>query len=204
MNPTVRLLALSALLSLPFAAAAQDQGAAEPAPGAAAGTAPEPAAGVAANPEVGQLYVAAEFADWQQRCRKTAEGNDPCQLYQLLRDATGNSVAEINLFPLPEGGDAAAGANVITPLGTLLTANVRLSVDGGAVRRYPFSFCERIGCFSRIGLTAAEIDEFQRGKAATVTIVPASAPDETVALTVSLAGFTAGWKALLATPAAAE
>ncbi|RZW11751.1 MAG: invasion associated locus B family protein, partial [Rhodobacteraceae bacterium] len=31
-----------------------------------------------------------------------------------------------------------------------------------------------------------------------VTIVPAAAPNETVGLSVSLSGFTAGWNALLA------
>ena len=146
--------------------------------------------------QVGQTYSKEEHGDWELRCVKAQEGEDPCQLYQLLRDAEGNAVAEFNIFPLPEGGQAAAGANVITPLETLLTANLRLAIDGGQPKVYPYSFCSRIGCFARIGLTTAEVDLFRKGSGAKVTIVPAASPDETVELTLSLTGFTAGFNAL--------
>lgn len=146
--------------------------------------------------QVGQTYAREEHGDWELRCVKAQEGEDPCQLYQLLRDAEGNAVAEFNIFPLPEGGQAAAGANVITPLETLLTANLRLAIDGGQPKVYPYSFCSRIGCFARIGLTTAEVDLFRKGSGAKVTIVPAASPDETVELTLSLTGFTAGFNAL--------
>jgi invasion protein IalB len=46
------------------------------------------------------------------------------------------------------------------------------------------------GCFARIGFTSAEVAAFKAGVAATMTIVPAAAPDEKVALKVSLKGFT--------------
>ncbi len=148
------------------------------------------------EPQVGQTYTIGEYTDWELRCIKAAEGQDPCQLYQLLVDADGNAVAEFTIFPLPEGGQAAAGATVITPLETLLTAQLRISVDGGQARRYPYAFCSQIGCFSRLGFTAPEIDAFKAGNTATVAITPAAAPDETVALTLSLAGFTAGFEAV--------
>ena len=147
----------------------------------------------------GQPYVKEEFADWQLRCVRAGENAEICQLYQLMQDEEGNSVAEFNVFPLPEGQQAAAGANIVTPLETLLTANLRLAVDGGQGKIYPYSFCSQVGCFSRIGLTSEELAAFRRGAAATVTIVPAAAPNETVALTLSLAGFTAGYNALVET-----
>lgn len=147
---------------------------------------------------VGQTYVAETFNDWEMRCVRTESGDDPCQLYQLLRDGEGNSVAEFSLFNLPEGsGQAVGGATVVTPLETLLTAQLRLAVDGGETRRYPYSFCSQIGCFARLGFTQGEIDNFKRGAKATVTLVPAAAPDETVVLDVSLSGFTAGWDAVV-------
>lgn len=153
---------------------------------------------VEGEPQVGQTYIREEYGDWELRCvRSEGEAaSDPCQLYQLLRDGDGNSVAEFNVFPLPDGGQAAAGANVITPLETLLTANLRLGIDGGQSKVYPYSFCSRIGCFARIGLTSAELDLFRKGASAQVTIVPAASPDETVELTLSLSGFTAGYNAL--------
>ncbi len=146
----------------------------------------------------GGLYVKDTFGDWQMRCIKADGTSEVCQLYQLMRDGEGNSVAEFNIFPIPDGQQAVAGANIVTPLETLLTANLRLAIDGGQGKVYPYSFCSQIGCFSRIGLTAEELGAFRAGNAATITIVPAGAPTETVKLSLSLSGFTAGFNALLA------
>ncbi len=145
---------------------------------------------------IGQPYVRETSGDWEVRCVRTAEGNDPCQLYQLLEDGEGASVAEVTVFPLPPGGQAVAGATIITPLETLLTEQVTMAVDGGAAKRYPFSFCTRSGCVSRIGLTADDLASFRAGNVANIQIVPAAAADQRVTLSVSLSGFTAGFNAL--------
>ncbi len=143
---------------------------------------------------VGTPYIRDTYGDWAMRCLKAAEGQpDPCQLYQLLNDAEGNSVAEISLFPLANGGQAVAGATIVVPLETLLTEQIQVAVDGAARRRYPFTFCNRAGCVARVGFTQAEIDQFKRGNAGTLRMVPAAAPDEEVVLTISLSGFTAGY-----------
>ena len=157
-----------------------------------------PADGDAATgaPEVGQTYVAETFTDWQLRCVRAPEGEDPCQLYQLLLDSDDNAVAEISLFGLEGGGQAVAGATVITPLETLLTEELTISVDGSRAKRYPFTWCSAIGCFARIGFTAEEIAQFRRGRVAQLTIVPVAAPDQQVVLDMSLAGFTAGFAAV--------
>jgi len=146
---------------------------------------------------VGQTYLAAPFELWEQRCVKTEDGSDPCQLYQLLRDESGGPVAELSMFDLPEGAQAAAGATVVVPLETLLTANLQISIDGGKAKIYPFTFCAQIGCISRIGFTTEEVDQFRKGAGAVMTIVPAVAPDQRVNLTISLKGFTAGFKAVV-------
>ena len=149
-----------------------------------------------AEPTVGQTYIAETFSDWELRCIRAEDGNDPCQIYQLLSDSDGNAVAEINIFDLPPGQEAAAGATVITPLETLLTAQVRLAVDDGQAKRYPFSFCTQIGCYARLGFTAAEVEQFKAGASGSVTIASAARPDEPVSLRVSLSGFTAAWNAM--------
>lgn len=146
--------------------------------------------------EVGQTYILANFELWEQRCVKAKDGSDPCQLYQLLKDKDGNNVAEISMFPLPTGGQAAAGATIIAPLETLLTANLQLSIDGTKPKIYPFTFCAQMGCIARVGFTGEEIDQFKKGAKATMTIVPAAAPDQKVDLDVSLKGFTAGFDAV--------
>ncbi|MFZ3583749.1 invasion associated locus B family protein [Loktanella sp. DJP18] len=147
-----------------------------------------------AAPQVGQPYVRETFGDWSLRCLKAEEGQlDPCQLYQLLEDADGNSVAEISTFPLPEGQEAAAGATIVVPLETLLTQQLRLTVDSSEPKVYPFTFCNAAGCVARIGFTDAEVAQMKRGSRAVLRMVPAAAPDQEVILEVSLSGFTAGF-----------
>jgi invasion protein IalB len=145
------------------------------------------------GPKVGETYIGEQFGDWEMRCIKAEEGNDPCQMYQLMSDNDGAPIAEISIFRLPEGGRALAGATVIVPLETSLADQLSLQVDTGAPRRYPFAFCNPIGCYSRIGLIAAEVDEFKRGNTAELNIVPAMAPDQRVRVLMSLSGFTASY-----------
>jgi invasion protein IalB len=152
---------------------------------------------VGANDGPGSTYVAASFESWEQRCvRVEAGGFETCQLYQLLKDTKGTPVAEITLFGLPEGKEAAAGATVIAPLETLLTSGMTMQIDAGKAKAYPFSWCSQVGCFARIGLTTAEVDALKKGNKATITIVPVVAPTEKVLLDISLKGFTAGLTAV--------
>lgn len=158
-----------------------------------------PAILTAETAQVGQGYLAANFDLWEQRCEKTADGKDPCQLFQLLKDAEGNAVSEFSMFPLPAGGQAAAGATVVVPLETLLTAALTIAIDSSPAKVYPFTFCAQIGCVARVGFTAEEVEQFKKGAKATITVVPAAAPETKVNVDISLKGFTAGYEAVLAT-----
>ena len=154
----------------------------------------------------GSTYAAATFEAWEQRCVRTEAGVDPCQLYLLLKDKTGNSVAEFTMFNLPKGaeGPAVAGATFIAPLETLLTAGMALQIDDAKGKMYPFTFCAQIGCVARIGFTAEEVAAMKAGANAKITIVPFVAPDEKVELVLSLKGFTAGYDAVAAANDAAD
>jgi invasion protein IalB len=211
MKNLTRSLAMIAALLIAQMAPAQDTTPTEPvAP--AEGTAPEgttaetpavPATepGLALGEEVtadgvGAPYTQEVFTDWELRCIRTAEGDDPCQLYQLLNDQDGNSVAEVTMFTLPGGQQAVAGATIITPLETLLTEEILIQVDSASPKRYPFSFCTAGGCVGRIGFTAEDVAALKAGNKATITIVPVAAPDQKVNLNLSLKGFTAGYEAV--------
>ncbi len=208
MLKTFQALALGfSLLALTSAATAQtpDTPAVEPPAADAAvpndlsmGVEPLPGLPSQTEADVGATYLAASFDKWEQRCVKTADGADPCQLYQLLLDKDGNSVAEIFLFDLPAGGKAVAGATVMAPLETLLTANLKITVDTAKARIYPFAFCTKVGCVARIGFTADELAGFKKGIKGVLTIVPAAAPDKSVDLELTLKGFTAGFEAVAA------
>lgn len=145
------------------------------------------------NTELGQPYTKEVIGAWEMRCIRTEEETDPCQMYQLLDDGQGAPVAEVSLFRLPGSGKAEAGATIVVPLETSLPQQLTVSVDGGKARRYPYAFCNPVGCYARLGLTAADIKGFKRGNEAVITIIPALAPDQQVKLTLSLTGFTASY-----------
>ena len=161
---------------------------------------------VGAGDGPGSTYTEASFEAWEQRCVRSETGSDPCQLYLLLKDKDGNSVAEFTMFNLPTGseGPAVAGATFIAPLETLLTAGMMLQIDAAKPKAYPFTFCTQIGCIARIGFTAEEIAALKSGANATIVIVPFVAPDEKVELVISLKGFTAGFDAVIAANDAAD
>ena len=207
MVKVIKSWALLVAVLVPTALFAQEQSAAEePASEAAEETGQQTESDLAigtevTGPRVGETYVVQEIKDWTVRCVKTEGTVDPCRLNQLLRDAQGTPVAEINFFTVPDGGQVVAGASVVTPLETLLTEQIRLSVDSGTPRVYPFRFCSQIGCVSRMGFTAEDLDQFKRGAQARIVIVPVAAPDAEVVLAISLTGFTAGFDALSEPPA---
>lgn len=195
------------------AEAAAPEAAAET-PAAAAGTeAAEtaPAEGEAANaeaasdePQVGNYYVKSTQQDWTLRCIKADQGQDPCELYQLLKDDNGNSVAEMTLIPL-KNGEIAAGATLVAPLETDLLVGLGFAVDNAKQQNYPFSFCAPVGCVSRMGFSEAELASLKRGSKATVSLLPfGSNPEQPVRLSLSLSGFTAAFDELRSYAEAAQ
>lgn len=197
------LTSFSIMAFLAMGSALSAQEATQPAPAA-------PAEAEAAQPETGTpgvgldtgrpveedpAYIKATHDDWQIKCFRTGvEGQDDlCQMYQLLTESGGNPVAEFSIYRLPEGGPVIAGATIAAPLGTLLTEEIKLSVDGANAKSYAYSFCTMAGCFARIGLTQQDIDTMKRGVKVTIEIVPAQAPDQKVKIDASLKGFTAAF-----------
>lgn len=143
--------------------------------------------------ETDPSYVKEEYGDWQLQCFRTETGEDPCQMYQLLREDGGNPIAEFSVFRLPDTSQAVAGATIVVPLGTLLPQGLQISVDGGQPKVYTYSFCALGGCFARIGFTEQDIESFRSGNEATLVIAPAQAPDQVVEIKASLSGFTAAF-----------
>ena len=194
-SPT-RLVSALALAGFASMAAAQDAGSADQTVTTESGPAVvldtgEPVLENGAVADDG-TYLKEMSGDWEVQCLKVETGDDPCQLHQTLRQ-DGNAVAEISLFRLAGNGPAVAGATILAPLETLLTERLVIRVDGGQAKRYDFSFCNRLGCYARIGLTNEDVAAFKGGNMAKVTIVPAAAPDQKVTLDMSLKGFTAGY-----------
>ena len=145
------------------------------------------------QPGAPETYIKETFTDWALQCIKVDAENEVCQMYQLLKESGGASVAEVSLFKLENGGRAIAGGTFVVPLETLLSAKLTIQVDNGQPRRYDYSFCSQVGCYARVGFTAEDISQFKAGAKAKVTLVPALAPDQKVEVEMSLSGFTAAF-----------
>jgi invasion protein IalB len=147
---------------------------------------------------VGQTYIRETITDWSLRCmRGTASlEEDSCQLYQLLTDPSGNPVSEFTLLPAPAGSEVAALVTIITPLETVLTEGLILSIDEMSMPPQPFVWCNRTGCYSRFGISGDEIEAMKRGAVASVSIVALAAPQQRIEVTASLRGFTAAFDRL--------
>jgi invasion protein IalB len=147
-------------------------------------------------PEEPAIYIEDQFGDWNLRCFTNPEGEDPCQLYQLLREADGNPIAEMAVFKLEGQPPFVAGATVVVPLMTLLPEELVVSIDGGPSKAYPYRVCTETGCIVQMALSQADVDAFKRGAEAIIGLVPAQAPDRRIKIKVSLSGFTAGYDAV--------
>ena len=130
--------------------------------------------------------VVAHYGDWQIQC---AEGT-ACRMAQLALDADDNSVVSVSMQALPEGSSAQLGVMMISPLLTLLPRGISVAVDGGVPAAYPFSWCDRQGCYARFGLTETQVDAFKNGTKATINIFAITDSENAVEATLSLAGFT--------------
>jgi len=198
MTKTLLHLSLAAVFALSTAAGAQESGTDGAAAADDTGGLSAPATGLdtgRAVTEENEAYIKETNGDWSLRCFPGEGEQEICQMYQLLTGSEGNPVAEFTLYRIGGGGNIAAGATIAVPLGTLLTEEMKISVDDGNAKSYAYSFCTMGGCFSRIGLTGPEVDALRKGAEARIEIVPAQAPDQTVQIPVSLAGFTATYDA---------
>lgn len=119
-------------------------------------------------------------------------------MFQALKESPDNAIGELNIFAIPPGQGAAAGAIILTPLRTLLTEQLAIKFPGLERKRYPFAWCTEVGCLARIGLLPAEVSALRQGATASITIVPVSTPTAPVEMTVSLRGFTAAFAAIVA------
>lgn len=196
MIKTLSPLSAFAALALSTAAFAQTTEQTETAPEAESNTAEnvlDLGQPVSDGPQLGERYSKEKFGDWDLACVKTESETDPCSLLQILTDDAGNPMAEMSLFRLTGGGVAVAGATVVVPLETLLPAQLTIAIDDAPGKRYNYSFCNPIGCVAQIGLTQPDIDAMKKGAEASVSLVPAPAPDQVITLKMSLKGFTAGY-----------
>lgn len=207
MIDTTKAVALAVSLAMTGTAALAQEAQTPAAPEAPAATeapaAATPAAEAPAAPAdgPGTIYVKETSGAWQVRCMRVEPGKtEPCNIFQLLKDEKGTEVAAIEIAPRPAGEKAVAGATISVPLETLLQAKLVLQIDSGKPLVYDYAWCDRVSCLSLAGFTEADLKAMKNGKEATMTIIPAMAPDQKVQVKISLDGITKGYDGLPVPP----
>ncbi len=169
-------------------------------PEAEAQTTPDASEGsgseAAATTPTSNVYTK-EQGDWVTVCEQVLTGDDPCgSMQQVLKGAEGNDVMQIELNRLAGANAPAAVMLINTPLLTLLPEGVALSIDGGKTARVPFFVCDNSKCIARVSMRDEDVAAFKRGQSATLSVVPANAPDQRISVQMSLSGFTAAYDSL--------
>jgi len=165
--------------------------AAAPATGgeAASATGAAPAEAGPAQPAI----TTTRHGDWEVGC---LEGTSNCEMQQLALDDDGNPVILARIVRLPAGSEAEGLAIFNTPLGTLLQPGLGFQIDAGERVALPFEWCVQEGCIVRLGLRSADVAAMKRGAAATLMVASIAAPDQPLALRLSLSGFTAAYESM--------
>ncbi|MDE0305314.1 MAG: invasion associated locus B family protein [Albidovulum sp.] len=143
--------------------------------------------------QVGEIYTRAVHGDWVVNCLYSGKDTENCNMQQLVIDKRGDRIARIEVFDVPDVAYLGAGANITTPLGTLLEANLVLAVGKTPAKTYPFKYCLENGCVARLAFTTAEVELLRKSKTMILTIRSVYLPDEPTSGVVSLDGFTAGF-----------
>ncbi|MFY0595779.1 MAG: invasion associated locus B family protein [Cognatishimia sp.] len=175
----IKKLALAAVFTVPTVAFAQDT----------ATDTTEAPSDLATGQPVAPEVVSETFGDWTVNCQQLPEG-ERCQMQQLLLNSQETPAVEVNLFPVTGQSQVFAGGTIIAPLGTLLPAQLTISIDGALGKAYPFAFCLPDGCVSRVGLTKEDVTGLKKGAEAEVTLAHMSAPGQPINIKMSLSGFT--------------
>jgi len=133
------------------------------------------------------------YKNWIVRCvtPTVTEGqavpDRVCEMVQELRQQkSGQRLLAIALQPTKAEG---ATLTFIAPFGLLLSAGLKVAVDGSAVAQGEFRTCLPRGCVSVINLAQVALNKFIAGDTATITMQGTNGRD--ISLAVSLSGFTA-------------
>lgn len=146
----------------------------------------------------GALYFKEDHKDWRIRCQKNSAAEDSCQMFQLIVDGQGSPVAQIVFFDIPAGeGFAVAGATITVPLLTALSEDFLLQIDDHPPKAYPYAYCDKVGCYVRLGVTPVELNWLKSGTLAKIATVPYRSPDQRRVFPISLSGFTSAYDALI-------
>lgn len=126
------------------------------------------------------------YGDWTVHCVGPQDSRQ-CIMAQSLNAAENNQ--RILQVEVSIGGGQTELA-MLAPLGVLLPAGATTTIDGNAPSTLAYHTCLNAGCILRSTVDDAKVAELRRGKSMAVAL-QAAETRQTIALTVSLKGFSA-------------
>ena len=137
-----------------------------------------------------------QFKDWALRCVPSGNNNNGgCRLFQRLVLEENKKVVLQAMIVMPEDLIEPANIVFILPLGLHLPSGVKLKVDSSEPVNLSIQRCFAQGCTVRLPLNKKMLGFFKAGNVATVSV--RERIEQEVNLRVSLAGFSAGFRALV-------
>jgi invasion protein IalB len=152
--------------------------------------------------DTGPSTLSETYDSWTVQCAKTTNAGKAtrsCQMTQeLLQPESRQRVLLIAIGP--KQGEGATKATLVMPFGLLLSEGLRIEAADKELLRGTFRTCMPGGCISEVDLSDDLIKQMQSIEKFTVVM---TANDGQVARTdVSLKGFSAAYRRLLALTAA--
>lgn len=137
------------------------------------------------------------FINWNVQClRNEQTGDNNCTLFQHLNVDSGQRLLtmQVNKLPPREGQTDSQAIVVTVPLGVHLPSGMRMQVDEGKPLELTYERCDQGGCYAGSILNESLLEALIAGKSNRVTFN--NLRGEAITATLSLSGFTAGFRAL--------
>lgn len=160
----------------------------------------------AAAPAAGQkpTIEKQDFDNWRLECMSVKDGKKVCQMFQRIVAENKEKKSKFLVVSAKIGVMSTKAKDgtvkdvtrmlLLTPLGTLLPANMTVKLDAEKAAATPFIVCTPEGCMADIMLEGALLEKLKSGKSLQVTYKHMSGKPVTAA--VSLKGFAPALKAL--------
>ena len=141
------------------------------------------------KPQELQPYIKETNKDWNLKCIAPKNSIERCEANQIIVNDKKQPVAEISIFKLSDNQVAEAAATIIVPLETILSEGLILAIQDLEPKKYQFKFCNRLGCYSQIGLIKEEVEALKNNERASIYLKHISSGDQQVIIPISLDGF---------------
>lgn len=144
------------------------------------------------------LYETDNYSAWKFLCTEPNQADGKCHLYQQITDDKDVPVTTVRVFPVRDIEGIAALATFHTPLETYLKADLKLGAGEEEPDQYPFSWCDKLGCYAQVQLSDDMIYTMKNSDRLTISIESVKAPGYPIVLELSLTDFGRAFSAIRA------